>query len=59
MADGKKVGELKVGDPVLCEDGVFTVWEKTEDAGGMQRVYNIVTDGGTTLLLNGVIVRQK
>jgi hypothetical protein len=59
MPGGKKAGELKPGDTVMCDDGLFTVWDKTEGAGGMQRVYNIVADGGNTLLLNGVVVRQK
>jgi len=59
MVGGRTVGQLKIGDSVLCDDGVFTVWDKTEGAGGMQRVYNIVADGGNTLLLNGVMVRQK
>ena len=59
MVGGKRAGELKVGDEVLCEGGVFTVWEKTEGAGGVQKVYNIVADGGNTLILNGVMVRQK
>jgi len=59
MVGGKKVGELKVGDAVLCEDGIFTVWDKTEGAGGMQRVYNIVADGESPLTVNGVIVKQK
>jgi len=59
MAGGKKAGELKVGDEVLCDGGVFTVWDKTEGAGGTQKVYNIVADGGNTLIMNGVMVRQK
>ena len=59
MVGGKKAGELKVGDPVLCDGGVFTVWDKTEGAGGVQRVYNIVAGGGSTLIMNGVMVRQK
>jgi len=59
MMGGKKVGDLKVGDAVLCTDGIFTVWEKTEGAGGMQRVYNIVADGESPLTVNGVIVKQK
>jgi len=59
MVGGKKAGELKVGDEVLCDGGVFTVWDKTEGAGGTQKVYNIVADGGSTLIMNGVMVRQK
>jgi hypothetical protein len=63
MPGGKKVGELAVGDMVLCSDGseyrLFTIWDKTEAAGGMQQVYNIVADEGNTLILNGVMVKQK
>ncbi|HXB93471.1 MAG TPA: Hint domain-containing protein [Puia sp.] len=63
MADGRTVGELKVGDKVWCLDGrgyqVFTVWDRNETAGGMQRVYNIVAGGGSTLIMNGVMVSQK
>jgi hypothetical protein len=69
----KKAGELCEGDQLYCRDeaaavghhgsrkgyGVYTVWYKTETAGGMQQVYNIVAGGGTTLVLNGVIVSQK
>lgn len=59
----KKAGEVMVGDKVWCADGtgyrVFTVWDKTEGAGGMQRVYNVVAAGGNTLIMNGVVVRQK
>ena len=63
MGNGKTAGELAVGDRVWCADGegfrVFTVWDKTERADGMQRVYNIVASGGSTLVLNGVMVMQK
>lgn len=59
MPGGKRVGELKVGDRVLCEGGVFTVWDKTEGADGVQRVYNIVADEGGAFIMNGVMVRQK
>lgn len=59
MVGGKKAGELAIGDRVLCDDGVFTVWDKTEGAGGVQKVYNIVADGGSPLILNGVMVKQK
>ena len=61
----KKAGELVNGDKVLCLDPTtgryseFVVWEKTESAGGMQHVYNIVADEGSTLILNGVMVMQK
>ncbi|GGB16847.1 Hint domain-containing protein [Puia dinghuensis] len=62
-AGEKKAGEVKVGDKVLCLDAgrydEFEVWDKTEAAGGMQRVYNIVANEGSTLIMNGVVVRQK
>ncbi len=63
MGNGVTAGSLKVGDRVLCADGAgyrwFTVWDKTEGAGGAQPVYNIVAGGGSTLVLNGVMVMQK
>ncbi|HTI07382.1 MAG TPA: Hint domain-containing protein [Puia sp.] len=61
----KKAGELKEGDGLLCRDEPtgayrnYTVWYKTEAAGGLQRVYNIVAGGGTTFVMNGVMVSQK
>ena len=65
-ADGdRKMGELKEGDQVLCLDEKtggyqeFTVWDKTESAAGVQPVYNIVAGGGSTFIMNGVMVLQK
>jgi hypothetical protein len=63
-AGGKKAGELAVGDKVVCRDGNgtyvrYVVWDKTEAAGGMQPVYNIVAEGGSTFVMNGVMVMQK
>lgn len=61
----KKVGELKEGNKVLCLDEKtgryteFTVWDKSESAGGVQRVYNIVAGGGSTFIMNDVMVLQK
>ena len=55
----KKIGQLTEGDKVLSPDGIFTVWDKQEDAGGMQHVYNIVAAGGSTFIMNGVVVLQK
>jgi hypothetical protein len=61
----KKAGELKEGDKVLCLDtqsgryNEFLVWDKTETAGGVQRVYNIVAGSGSTFIMNGVMVMQK
>lgn len=54
----KKAGELVVGDILLCPER-FTVWDREEYAGGMQRVYNIVAAGGSTFIMNGVMVMQK
>lgn len=61
----KKMGELSVGDQVLCRDektgkyAEFVVWDKTEAAGGVQKVYNIVAGGGSTFIMNDVMVLQK
>ncbi|MDO3640849.1 Hint domain-containing protein [Mucilaginibacter sp. L3T2-6] len=60
-----KIGEINIGEQVLClneQNGkyeTYTVLSKTEHAGGVQHVYNIEADGGSTLLLNGVMVMQK
>jgi hypothetical protein len=59
MPGGMTVGALKIGDRILCVNGTYTVWDKTETAGGVQPVYNIVADGGNTLIMNGVMVMQK
>jgi len=65
QAGNKKAGELAEGDGLVCKDDHtggyrnYTVWYKTEIAGGMQRVYNIVAAGGTTFVMNGVMVSQK
>lgn len=60
----RKAGELVAGDKVLCPDAnggytEFMVWDKEEAAGGLQPVYNIVAGGGSTFLMNGVMVMQK
>ncbi|AXY74745.1 hypothetical protein D3H65_12465 [Paraflavitalea soli] len=61
----KKMGAIAVGDEILCLDKstgryeTFKVWHKTESAGGLQPVYNIVADGGNTFMMNGVMVLQK
>lgn len=61
----KKMGDVLEGDEILCADnrtGIYqkyTVWAKTEQAGGLQKVYNIVTDGGSTFIMNDVMVLQK
>jgi hypothetical protein len=61
----KKAGDLVEGDGMVCRDDHngayrnYTVWYKTEAAGGRQRVYNIVAGGGSTFVMNGVMVSQK
>jgi hypothetical protein len=65
VSGDKKMGQLAEGDRVLCLDGKtgryteYTVWDKEESAGGVQPVYNIVAGGGSTFIMNGVMVRQK
>jgi len=60
-----KIGAVKAGDEVLCQDvpsgqyRAFTVWHTAEAAGAFQPVFNIVADGGSTFLMNGVLVLQK
>jgi hypothetical protein len=60
-----KMGQIAEGQEVLClnentgQYEAFTVIQKTEKGGGIQKVYNIVADGGSTLLMNGVMVMQK
>jgi hypothetical protein len=64
-AGEKKAGELVVGDKVICLDSgtgryvQYVVWDQSEEAGGMQPVYNIVAGGGSTFIMNGVMVMQK
>jgi hypothetical protein len=61
----QKMGQIAEGQEVLCLNEqtcryeTFTVLQKTERGGGVQKVYNIVADGGSTLLMNGVMVMQK
>lgn len=61
----KKIGETEIGDQVLCYNEAkksyetYTILEKTEKAGGVQKVYNIVAGSGSTLMMNGVMVMQK
>jgi len=61
----KKIGDIATGDEILCLDQhtqqyqSFTVWHIAESGGGIQKVYNIVADGGTTFMMNGVMVMQK
>jgi hypothetical protein len=61
----RKMGDVVQGQEVICLNEktgkyeAFTVLQKTEHADGVQKVYNIVADGGSTLLVNGVMVMQK
>ena len=64
--DGEvRMGDIAEGANVLCWNEItgkyepFTVLSKKEFAGGTQRVYNMVADGGDTFIMNGVMVRQK
>ncbi|MDR6944571.1 Hint domain-containing protein [Mucilaginibacter pocheonensis] len=60
-----KMGQIAEGQKVLClneQTGkyeTFTVLQKAEHSGGIQKVYNIIANGGSTLLMNGVMVMQK
>ena len=61
----KKMGEVKIGDEVLCFNEQtktyqsFMVLNKTETAGGIQKVYNMEVSGGSTFIMNDVMVLQK
>jgi hypothetical protein len=60
-----KIGDITVGQQVLCLNDLsgkyasYTVLEKHELTEGVQNVYNIVAEKGSTLLMNGVMVMQK
>jgi hypothetical protein len=60
-----KMGDVALGQQVLCLNDqtgkyeAFTVLQKTEHGGGVQNVYNIVAEKGSTFLMNGVMVMQK
>jgi intein/homing endonuclease len=61
----KQIGEVETGDQLLCMDEntktfrTYIVINKTEAAGGLQPVYNLVTDAGNTFIMNEVMVLQK
>ena len=65
ISGSKKIGETETGEQVLCYNEAkksfetYTILEKTEKPGGVQKVYNIVAGGGSTLMMNGVMVMQK
>lgn len=60
-----KIGDIGLGEQVLCLDEAthkyetYTVLQKNEHAEGVQKVYNIVAEKGSTLIMNGVMVLQK
>lgn len=60
-----KMSEIAIGQQVLCLNDAtgkyeaYTVLQKSEQGEGVQKVYNIVADSGSTLLMNGVMVMQK
>ena len=61
----KRIGEIEIGEQVICADAQektyskYTVINKTEKAGGRQRVFNMELNGGTTAVINDVMVLQK
>ena len=61
----KSIGQVNIGDQVTCSDEkthtyqTYTVYNKTESAGGVQKVYNMVVSGGNTFIMNDVMVMQK
>lgn len=61
----KEAGKIVIGEQMFCLDDstknneLFTVWNTSEQAGGTQKVYNIVATGGNTFIVNNVVVRQK
>ncbi|MFA6083728.1 Hint domain-containing protein [Mucilaginibacter sp.] len=61
----RKMGEVAIGEQVLCLNDksgkyeTYTVLQKNEHGGGVQSVYNIVAEKGSTFVMNGVMVMQK
>jgi hypothetical protein len=61
----KNIGSVVEGEKVLClnektgQYQPYTVWDKTEKADGVQKVYNIEANSGKTFVINGVMVMQK
>jgi len=60
----KEIGKIIEGESLLCFNEItkayesYTVISKTEFAGGVQKVYNIETDGNS-FMMNDVMVLQK
>ena len=61
----REAASLRAGDLLYCYDSpaagyvLYKLIEKTEYAAGKQKVYNIETEKGTTLVVNNVMVLQK
>lgn len=61
----RNAGSLSIDDQLYCFDAsrsacvLYRLVEKTEFAKGKQKVYNIETDKGTTLVVNKVMVLRK
>ena len=61
----KPIGEVKIGEEILSWDEdakeyvAYEVIETREFTEGVQPVFSIEANAGTTLLLNGVMVKQK
>ncbi len=61
----KKMSDLHTGEEILCFDEPtgtykrFQVWKIREQAGGVQKVFNIETDNGNTFIVNDVVVLKK
>lgn len=64
-AGKKKIGEVTDGEELLCIEEksrqvqTYVVVNKTEQANGMQAVYNIVGEGEGTFIMNNMMVLQK
>ncbi len=64
-AGRKPIGEIYTGEQVVCLDEAthtyraYTVFNKTVAAGGLQKVYNMEVAGGSTFMMNDVMVMQK
>ena len=61
----KKMGDILIGESVICSNSItknfehYQVINKIERAAGVQKVYNMELDQGTTAVLNEVMVLQK
>lgn len=63
-AGEKKIGQVTTGEKVLCQNDAgrykaYDVVFKQQKAQGTQQVYNIVAEGGSTFVINEVMVLQK